>query len=172
MVMDTNSLRHIFSRVDADKSGSISANELQTSLSNGLGTPFNIRTVQLMVAMFDRDMNGTINFNEFCSLFKYVQDWQTCFRRYDRDNSGSIDLNEFSNALISFGYHLSPQFVNLMMRRFDRNRRGFIAFDDFIYACVCLQTLTGEFGRYDCRGIGHTVFSFEQFLTSAFAVII
>lgn len=44
--------------------------------------------------MFDRDRSGTINFQEFGSLWKYVNDWQTTFRSYDRDNSGSIDKNE------------------------------------------------------------------------------
>ncbi|CAH8584314.1 unnamed protein product [Heterobilharzia americana] len=170
--MDQNTLRNIFRRVDKDGSGSISANELQASLSNGLGTVFNLRTVQLMITMFDRDMNGTIGFDEFCSLFKYVQDWQQCFRRYDRDNSGSIDRQEFSNALCSFGYRLSPQFIQLMISRFDRNRRGCIAFDDFIYACVCLQTLTGAFRQYDYRMVGQAQFSFEQFLTAAFSVVI
>lgn len=53
--------------------------------------------------MFDRDNSGTINFQEFASLWKYVTDWQNCFRSYDRDNSGSIDKNELKTALTSFG---------------------------------------------------------------------
>ena len=53
--------------------------------------------------MFDRDNSGTINFQEFSALWKYVTDWQNCFRSYDRDNSGSIDRNELKTALTSFG---------------------------------------------------------------------
>ena len=53
--------------------------------------------------MFDRDHNGTINFQEFGALWKYIQDWQTTFRSYDRDNSGAIDQNELKTALTSFG---------------------------------------------------------------------
>lgn len=53
--------------------------------------------------MFDRDQTGTINFQEFGSLWKYIQDWQTTFRSYDRDNSGSIDQRELQTALTSFG---------------------------------------------------------------------
>nr|KAG5702880.1 hypothetical protein BaRGS_019099 [Batillaria attramentaria] len=52
--------------------------------------------------MFDRDNSGTINFQEFQSLWKYVTDWQGCFRNFDRDNSGSIDKNELKTALASF----------------------------------------------------------------------
>ena len=53
--------------------------------------------------MFDRDQTGTINFQEFGALWKYIQDWQTTFRSYDRDNSGSIDQQELKTALTSFG---------------------------------------------------------------------
>ena len=53
--------------------------------------------------MFDRDRNGNINFQEFGALWKYVTDWQNCFRNFDRDNSGSIDKNELKQALTSFG---------------------------------------------------------------------
>jgi Ca2+-binding EF-hand superfamily protein len=53
--------------------------------------------------MFDRDRNGTIGFNEFQALWKYITDWQSTFRSYDRDNSGNIDRNELKTALSSFG---------------------------------------------------------------------
>ena len=53
--------------------------------------------------MFDRDYSGTVNFQEFQQLWKYVTDWQTTFRSYDRDNSGSIDRNELKTAITNFG---------------------------------------------------------------------
>ena len=53
--------------------------------------------------MFDKDHTGTINFQEFGSLWKYIQDWQTTFRSYDKDNSGAIDQQELKTALTSFG---------------------------------------------------------------------
>ena len=92
-----------------------------------------------MIGMFDRDRNGTISFQEFGALWKYVQDWQTTFKSYDRDNSGSIDKNELKGALTSFGYRLSDKFYDLLVRKFDRSGRGVIAFDDFIQCCVVIQ---------------------------------
>ena len=53
--------------------------------------------------MFDKDNSGTIDFNEFSALWKYVTDWQGCFRGFDRDNSGTIDGNELKAALTTFG---------------------------------------------------------------------
>ena len=64
----------------------------------GSWTPFNPETVRLMIGMFDRDRSGTINFQEFGALWKYVNDWQSTFKSYDRDNSGSIDKNELKTG--------------------------------------------------------------------------
>ena len=108
-------------------------------LAAGTWTPFNPETVRLMIGMFDRDHTGTINFQEFGALWKYVTDWQTTFRSYDRDNSGSIDKNELKTALTSFGYRLSDRFYDILIRKFDRTGSGTVAFDDFIQCCVVIQ---------------------------------
>ncbi|CAH8587237.1 unnamed protein product [Dicrocoelium dendriticum] len=92
-----------------------------------------------MIKLFDRDYSGCIEFNEFTSLFSYIEQWKTCFQRFDRDNSGAIDASEFKCALQTFRYNLSDSFIQQMVRRFDRTRTGQVAFDDFIHACVCLQ---------------------------------
>lgn len=52
-----NILFQFLNRVDKDRSGYISADELQQALSNGTWTPFNPETVRLMIGMFDL-MNG------------------------------------------------------------------------------------------------------------------
>ena len=54
--------------------------------------------------MFDKKGTHTINFDEFGALWKYVTDWQQCFKSFDRDNSGSINSQELKTALTTFGY--------------------------------------------------------------------
>jgi Ca2+-binding EF-hand superfamily protein len=88
--------------------------------------------------MFDKKSSGTVNFEEFGALWKYVTDWQNCFRSFDRDNSGNIDRNELKTALVSFGYRLSDGVIDTLMRKYDRAGRGTIYFDDFIQCCVVL----------------------------------
>jgi len=165
---DQNMLWGIFSQVDRDRSGQISCVELGQALQNGTWSPFNPETIRLMIGMFDRDQSGSINFQEFASLWKYVTDWQNTFRAYDRDNSGSINAQELQTALTSFGYRLSPQFYTIIIRKFDRQNRGQIAFDDFIQACVCLHTMTGSFRACDTNNTGNINIGYEQFLTMVF----
>ena len=61
LIINFKSLSFVI-RVDSDRSGQISANELQKALSNGTWNPFNIDTVRLMIGMFDRQGTGTIGF--------------------------------------------------------------------------------------------------------------
>lgn len=164
-------LRRVFARADTDNSGHIDSRELQNALVNGTNVPFNINTVNMMIRMFDRDGNGTIEFNEFASLVGYVEQWKQCFQRCDLDRSGFIDAQEMQQALRSFRYNLSDMFVYQLVRRFDRTRRGQIAFDDFIYACVCLQMLTNAFRPLDRQNTGKAMMSFEQFLMAAFTIV-
>lgn len=91
------------------------------------------------VGMFDKQSRGTVSFEDFGALWKYVTDWQNCFRSFDRDNSGNIDQNELKTALTTFGYRLSDQLVGLLVRKYDRVGRGTIFFDDFIQCCIVLH---------------------------------
>ncbi|MBN3273470.1 PDCD6 protein, partial [Polyodon spathula] len=121
--------------------------------------------------MFDRDNKGGVNFNEFAGVWKYITDWQNIFRTYDRDNSGLIDKNELKQALTGFGYRLSDQFYDVLIQKFDRQRRGQVAFDDFVQCCIVLQRLTDVFRRYDTDQDGWIQVSYEQYLSMVFNVV-
>jgi len=162
---DRQALWNTFQKIDKDRNGSINSNELQQALSNGTWTPFNPETIRLMMGMFDRDGSRSLSFEEFASLYQFVLDWQRCFSRFDRDNSGSIDKRELREALTSFGYRLSDNFIDVLIRKFDRQGKGGVAFDDFIQACVTLQTLTNAFRKYDHQQNGTITLKYEDFLT-------
>ncbi|KAL1115349.1 hypothetical protein AAG570_007379 [Ranatra chinensis] len=159
-----NGCLFVVRRVDRDRSGYISANELQVALSNGTWAPFNPETVRLMIGMFDKQGRGVVSFEDFGALWKYVTDWQNCFRSFDTDGSGNIDRNELSTALATFGYRLSPALVDTMITKFDRFGRGTILFDDFIQCCIVLHTLTESFRQYDTDQDGYITIHYEQFL--------
>lgn len=148
--------------------------------------------------MFDKENRGTVSFQDFGALWKYVTDWQNCFRSFDSDNSGNIDKNELKTALTAFGYRLSDNLVGLLLRKFDRYGRGTILFDDFIQCCIILyvskylfkfcsrqyplkyifflielyflQTLTSSFRQYDTDMDGIITIHYEQFLSMVFSL--
>lgn len=89
--------------------------------------------------MFDKTNTGTISFDDFGALWKYITDWQNCFRSFDKDNSGNIDRNELQAALLTFGYNLNDVTITTMVQKFDRLGRGTVLFDDFIQCCIMLN---------------------------------
>jgi len=159
-----------FQAVDADRSGAISVNELQTALVNGNWSKFDLDTVKMLMNIFDTDRSGSIGFAEFSGLWKYIADWQGVFRHFDRDQSGSIEGRELSEALRSFGYSLSPPLLMLIEQKYASGpATSFgpppgITFDRFVRACVVVKTLTEAFQRADTNRTGWVQLNYEQFM--------
>lgn len=47
----------------------------------------------------------------------------------------------FEHFSFCTGYRLSDQFYNTLIEKFDRQKRGQVAFDDFIQCCIVLQVM-------------------------------
>ncbi|CAE6374772.1 unnamed protein product [Rhizoctonia solani] len=161
-----------FSSVDSDRSGAISAMELQQALVNGDWSPFDLDTVKMLMSIFDTDRSGTIGFNEFSGLWRYIKDWQGVFKHFDRDNSGSIDGQELSQAMNQFGYPLNPQLLDLVQRKYDVKGAAptpggpppGITFDRFVRACVVVKSLTETFRRLDTDRDGWVQINYDTFI--------
>ncbi|KAK2721915.1 programmed cell death protein 6-like [Artemia franciscana] len=162
-------LTRVFQKVDKDRSGAISAQELQGALSNGTWEPFSSSTVHILLSMFDQNKSGTINFQEFGALWKYISDWQNVFKNFDRDNSGAIDTSELKSALTSFGYRLSDETFRLISQRFSKKNESCIRFDDFIHCCVMMHNVTESFKKYDTDMDGVVTLHYEQFVQLMFS---
>lgn len=145
--------------------GQLSERELSAALVNGDWTAFDPHTVRMMIRMFDSDRSGTIGFEEFCGLWSFLASWRTLFDRFDMDKSGNISLDEFNNALVAFRYRLSPRFVELLFRTYDKRGDGVMSFDLFVQACISLKRMTDVFKKYDDDRDGYITLSFEDFLT-------
>lgn len=159
-----------FAAVDTDGSGHITAPELERALMNGDWTPFDLDTVKMLMSIFDTDRSGTIGFNEFAGLWKYIKDWQGVFRHFDRDRSGSIDGGELREALSQFGFQLSPQILDLVQRKYATTPGGRgqpvsgISFDRFVRACVAIKQLSEAFQRLDSDRDGWIQINYDQFM--------
>lgn len=158
--------------MDKNRSGQLSESELSSALVNGDYTAFDPHTVKMMIRMFDTDRSGTINFDEFCGLWGFLAAWRGLFDRFDVDRSGNISLREFEDALVAFGYRLSPQFVQLLFSTYakshsrgrgdEREREKVLSFDLFVQACISLKRMTDVFKKYDTDRDGYITLSFEE----------
>ncbi|OJJ33958.1 hypothetical protein ASPWEDRAFT_41846 [Aspergillus wentii DTO 134E9] len=173
---DPQQLFPLFRAANASHSGALTEMELGSALVNGDFTSFHPKTVKMMIRMFDRNGSGTISFDEFVSLWKYLAAWRELFDRFDEDRSGRISLYEFENALAAFGYRLSQPFVTVLFTTFESKTRQMsgpakspgqlgMSFDLFVQACISLRRMTDVFKRYDDDRDGYITVSFEEFLT-------
>lgn len=150
----------------AGHDGQIDAHELQRCLTasgiSGTYQPFSLETCRIMINMLDRDYSGKMGFQEFKELWGALNQWKTTFMQYDGDRSGTVEPHELHQALASFGYRLSPQALNVMVKRYSLNNR--ISFDDFVACCVRLRALTDQFRRRDVSGTGTANFQYDDFI--------
>ncbi|XP_006460581.1 hypothetical protein AGABI2DRAFT_192241 [Agaricus bisporus var. bisporus H97] len=168
-----------FTAVDTDRSNHITAPELERALINGDWTPFDLDTVKLLMTIFDTDRSGTIGFNEFSGLWKYIKDWQNVFRHFDRDRSGSIDGGELQQALHQFGFNLAPPMIELVQKKYDVKASATqmpgapvpgISFDRFVRACVVVKQLTEAFQKLDTDRDGWVQISYDQFMQTVLSL--
>lgn len=92
-------------------------------------------------------------------LWGFLAAWRNLFDRFDVDRSGNISHDEFSEALVAFGYRLSPQFVQLLFRTYDRRHENAMSFDLFVQACISLKRMTDVFKKYDDDRDGYITLS-------------
>ncbi|XP_034252987.1 peflin isoform X8 [Thrips palmi] len=156
-----------FNAVDRDRSGKISAKELQAALVNGQGKNFSDQACNLMIGMFDKDKSGTIDINEFQQLYNYVNQWLGTFRSYDRDQSGHIEEPELAQAFQQMGFRFTPEFIKFLITKSDMQDHAKISVDQFIVLCVQIQRFTEAFRVRDKDQTGTITIGFEDFLTVA-----
>ena len=93
----------IFRSIDTDKSGQITIDELRNQLRDGFEIPFNEETIILIIKIYDKNHNGTINAEEFKVLRKQLDIWRKVFNSIDTNNSGDIDKDELTQSLFESG---------------------------------------------------------------------
>eukprot|EP01103_Thecamoeba_quadrilineata_P007582 TRINITY_DN17438_c0_g1_i1.p1 TRINITY_DN17438_c0_g1~~TRINITY_DN17438_c0_g1_i1.p1 ORF type:complete len:329 (-),score=63.39 TRINITY_DN17438_c0_g1_i1:63-1025(-) len=143
-------LEEWFKSVDQDHSGAIEEAELAAALAAS-GDSFSRETTKLMVEMFDRDHNGTIDFNEFTYLFKYIQSVRESFDQADLNKKGKLDANGVERALQNARLGLTDSRSSLpkLMRRFDKRNTGYMTFEQFLQTAILLATLRSKHNKPD-----------------------
>lgn len=166
--MNNTDLTELFKKIDRDKSGKITMNELSGALINAKGERFSDTTCQLLIEMFDKDNDGAIDINEFQYLFDYINEWLRVFKTFDCNKSGNIEYEELSKAFAKMGYKLSRDFYQLLMRKCDKIDGKRITIDQFITISIMIHNFTEEFKKFDRKLIGTITITYEDYLNVLF----
>uniref|UniRef100_A0ACD5WVS6 Uncharacterized protein n=1 Tax=Avena sativa TaxID=4498 RepID=A0ACD5WVS6_AVESA len=155
-------LREWFDRVDAARTGNITALQLQSALAVG-NLDFPLSIVQQMIRMYDFDGNGTMSFEEFLALNKFLQKVQTVFSTLERGR-GFLSLQEVYEALIKLGFSLDSPAFYTVCESFDKSKKGMVRLDEFISICIFVQSARNLFGSFDTTKQGKVTLDFNQFV--------
>lgn len=155
-----------FQTVDTDRSGHVSAKELQRALAMGQ-LHFSLALCARMIRLYDRDNSGTIDFNEFQQLHGFLMGSHASFHHFDQDRSGSLSPHEVYQALQHAGFRLDQPAFNAMFSAWDPDRSGTLGMDEFIAMCVFMQSLTKVFGAFDAQRTGTVTLTFNQMVYAA-----
>uniref|UniRef100_A0ACD5TTV2 Uncharacterized protein n=1 Tax=Avena sativa TaxID=4498 RepID=A0ACD5TTV2_AVESA len=155
-------LREWFDRVDAARTGNITDLQLQSALAVG-NLDFPLSIVQQMIRMYDFDGNGTMSFEEFLALNKFLQKVQTVFSTLERGR-GFLSLQEVYEALIKLGFSLDSPAFYTVCESFDKSKKGMVRLDEFISICIFVQSARNLFGSFDTTKQGKVTLDFNQFV--------
>mmetsp|Transcript_7340 Transcript_7340/g.8425 ORF Transcript_7340/g.8425 Transcript_7340/m.8425 type:complete len:242 (-) Transcript_7340:1156-1881(-) len=160
----------IFASIDTRRTGQININQLQQAFQVAGYAKFQLKTCKLMMSMFDTDHSMMMSATEFAALFKYIKDWEKCFKQYDQNQNGSISFAELKSAVEAFGYRFSDDFFTTLFNVYDADRSRTISFDEFIQLFCELHMLTEAFKIHDTKRQGVATFKYEDFLKACLSI--
>nr|XP_010943918.1 sorcin isoform X2 [Elaeis guineensis] len=173
-------LREWFGRVDSNHTGNITAPQLQRALAVG-NLDFPLSIVQQMIRMYDFDRNGTMNFEEFLALNKFLlkvdtqpevypkfmpngkRKVQNVFSALERGR-GFLPLDDVYAALVKLGFSLDSPAFYTVCESFDKNKMGMVRLDEFISLCIFVQSACNLFNSFDTPKQGRVTLDFNQFV--------
>ncbi|XP_021298181.1 sorcin-like isoform X2 [Herrania umbratica] len=158
-------LREWFNRVDSEKTGSITATQLKSAFAIG-NLDFPLSVVQQMIRMYDFDRNGTMSFEEFLALNKFLIKVQQAFSDLER-NRGFLSTDDVYEALNKIGFSLDTPAFYAACESFDQKKNGRLQLDDFISLCIFLQSARNLFNAFDTAKQGRVTLDLNQFVYCA-----
>jgi len=150
-----------FASVDSDRSGSITATELQRVTFGGytLGLDNAIK----LVKVFDKDRSGTIDFYEYAALHQFITLMQSAFTQADHDRNGALDAREIHTALGKSGFTIGLQPTQLFFAKVSQGGQT-INFPQFLRMGADIALLKSKFEWADSDRDGTIHINFGQLL--------
>merc|ERR1711872_386442 len=141
-----SSVRQAFQKLDADKDGQISRQEVTQGMSSA-GLKLTSAEVDTLFILGDKDNNGQIDFSEFAQImipsaneriaklkkcFRNRSEIEAAFRRFDTNKDGAISYDELRAGLSCSGIHFNDQEVETCFAVADRDCDGEVSLAEFV----------------------------------------
>jgi Ca2+-binding EF-hand superfamily protein len=157
---ELDQLRQWFTRVDTDRSGSIDATELQQVTFGG--QPIGYEVAHKLIQVFDENRNGTIDFNEYAAMHKFIGNMRQAFMNADSDKSGRIEANEIYNALGGAGFnYLTQNSVKELTTKYDKTRYG-LDWPQFLLMAASIAHVRSVYQWNDKQNKGYITLTIDQ----------
>mmetsp|Transcript_3676 Transcript_3676/g.10578 ORF Transcript_3676/g.10578 Transcript_3676/m.10578 type:complete len:478 (+) Transcript_3676:258-1691(+) len=133
-------LKNSFEKIDADKNGTISFDELRAALKSTFAGQGLEEEIKSLMQAADVDGDGMIDYAEFLaatvqlSTLETDENLQKAFQHFDTDNSGSITLDELRNGLKSVkmgGTIMDKESLEQLISEIDKDGDGKIDYFEF-----------------------------------------
>ncbi len=129
-------LREMFMRMDKDKTGDITGNELKEALHDA---HIKIDDSELDMIINEVDYHGDkiINYSEFLSATIQVKSILTdeklhaIFKQFDTDNKGKITADNIVSAMQKLGHQVTKNEIEEIFNHYDIDKNGDITFEEF-----------------------------------------
>lgn len=166
----------LFLNHDIKQKGRLTALELQNLLQNDDNSRFCISAIDSLISMFGASRFGTVNQNEFISLYKKVKLWRKVYVDNDINRSFTINVNEYHNSLQEMGYlvpyeiceKLFDQYAEFNVNKNINSKE--LKFDRFVESLVWLMRLTRTFRKFDQNQEGVATIHYKDFIDSTLSL--
>ena len=143
---NVSSVRQAFQKLDIDKDGQISQQEIIQGMSSA-GLKLSSNEIETLFILGDRDSNGQIDFSEFAQImipsaseriaklkkcFRSRNEIEAAFHRFDTNKDGAISFAELKSGLNSCGIHFDEQEVETVFALADRDCDGEVSMSEFV----------------------------------------
>ena len=152
-----------FQSIDTDRSGHITANEIQRCTFANV--PLGFDTAKKLVQVFDKDRGGSIDFYEYAAMHKFLSLMQHAFFAGDSDRSGRLDAREIHTALGVGRMTVGFPSVNSLYTKYNRDGYG-VSFSDFLQlvAHIACAKSTFEWEQAVQGNKGVITINFDKFV--------
>ncbi|KAH7939852.1 hypothetical protein HPB52_018160 [Rhipicephalus sanguineus] len=135
-------LRREFEWYDKDGDGQITAEELGAAMS-ALGFNLTQQDLEILIAVVDKNGDGTINFSEFVAMTQRdltpddipptAEEIRLVFQLIDRHGNGFLTLDELRRFFAAFDEEgLTDEEIEEFTREADTDGDGKISYDEFV----------------------------------------